>query len=77
MFNLKTNKFHLKFYFNVFLLIFIYINSFKKDNIDMKKKSLVIGGSSGFGKYLVDYLRKKNHIVHFTGTKSQKKNKLS
>ncbi len=39
----------------------------------MKKKSLVIGGSSGFGKYLVDYLRKKNHVVHFTGTKSQKK----
>tara|TARA_B100000900_G_scaffold72893_1_gene58020 strand:- start:2485 stop:3150 length:666 start_codon:yes stop_codon:yes gene_type:complete len=39
----------------------------------MKKNSLVIGGSSGFGKYLVDYLGKKNHVVHFTGTKNKKK----
>jgi len=38
----------------------------------MKITSIVIGGSSGFGKYLVKYLKKKKHNVYFTGTKKKK-----
>lgn len=43
----------------------------------MKKNSLVIGGSSGFGKHILNFLSKNNHVVHFTGTKNIKKNNFT